>query len=117
MYDYLEAIKEDVKMAIEENYNISDYEDKEDFEQVLYDDLFIDDNVTGNASGSYTFDSFTAKQYVMDNMDLCTEALREFCVDSDTIATKFLNEDFEYFDVTIRCYLLSQAISEVIEEM
>ena len=116
MYDYFESMKEDVLQAIEENYNVSDYEDREDFEQVLYDDLWMFDSVTGNASGSYTFNSYTAKEYVMDNMELCKEALKEFCVDGETIADHFLNEDYEYFDVTIRCYLLGQVIAEVLED-
>ena len=30
---------------------------------------------------------------------------------------KFLNEEFEWMDVTIRCYLLAQAISEALEEV
>ena len=29
----------------------------------------------------------------------------------------FLEENWEYFDVTIRCYLLSQAISAAIDEL
>lgn len=50
-------------------------------------------------------------------MNLCIEALKEFCVESETIAEKFLKEDWEYFDVTIRCNLLGCAISEVLEEI
>lgn len=30
---------------------------------------------------------------------------------------KFFNEEFEWMDVTIRCYLLAQAISEALEEV
>ena len=50
-------------------------------------------------------------------MELCIEAVKEFCVESETIAEKFLSEDWEYFDVTIRCYLLGQAISEALDEI
>ena len=45
------------------------------------------------------------------------EAISEFGVDSETVAEKFLDADYEYFDVTIRCYLLGQAISEALDEM
>lgn len=50
-------------------------------------------------------------------MDLLSEACAEFGIDSATVGEKFLDEDWEYFDVTIRCYLLSQAISEALDEI
>lgn len=116
-YNYLESIKEDVKEYIENEITLSDYEDREELENALNDDLWIDDSVTGNGSGSYTFNSYKAKEYLEGNEDLVREMCNEFCVDAQTIADKFLNEDYEYFDVSIRCYLLGQAINEVLDEM
>lgn len=118
-YNYLESIKADIKTYLEDEfeYRYSDCEDKDELQEALNDDLFAEDSVTGNASGSYTFCRETAKEYVTENMEECIEALKEFCVESETIAEKFLSEDWEYFDVTIRCYLLGQAISEVLEEI
>lgn len=71
-YNYIEAMKEDIKTYLEDEceYRYSDL-DRDELEQELYDDLFFDDNVTGNASGSYTFCRNTAKEYVIDNMELC----------------------------------------------
>lgn len=117
-YNYMEAMKNDIKTYLEDEYKYRYSElDRDELEQELYDDLFINDSVTGNGSGSYTFCSETSKGYVFDNMDLCKEALDEFCVDASEVADHFLSEDWEYFDVTIRCYLLGQAIAEVLEEM
>lgn len=118
-YNYLEAMKEDIKNFLEDKfeYRYSDYEDKDELQEALHDDLWTEDNVTGNGSGSYTFCRETAKSYVLDNMEECIEALKGFCVEPETIAEKFLDEDWEYFDVTIRCYLLGQAIAEVLDEM
>ena len=62
MYNYLDAMKEDVLTAIRENYTLSDYENREELEERLNDDLWIDDAVTGNASGSYTFNSARAAE-------------------------------------------------------
>ena len=49
MYNYYESIKEDVEEYLkgtdERNYD------------VLYDEMFIADSVTGNGSGSYTFNT------------------------------------------------------------
>ena len=115
-YDYLEAMKSDVLDYIREEVNASEFLDREDLENKLNDDLFINDSITGNASGSYTFNSYTAKEYVFDNIDLLNEAITEFCED-DVIGEKFLNEEWEWMDVTIRCYLLGQAISEALDDM
>ena len=117
MYNYYEAMMTDVRNYIENEIELNDYETIEELEEALNDDLWIDDSVTGNGSGSYTFSSYTAKEYVTENEDLCREALEEFCVDADTIAEKFLAADWEYFDVTIRCYLLGQIVGVVLEEI
>lgn len=120
-YNYLEAMTEDIKDYIRDHYTeweITDkLTDREEWETELHDDLWTVDSVTGNASGSYTFSSWRAKEYVTDNSDILRDALKEFCVDSDTIAEKFLDDEWEYFDVTIRCYLLYQAIAEALDEI
>ena len=120
MYDYLEAMKADIIDYIKHDAEL-DRDDliynRDQLEEKLNDDLWINDSITGNASGSYTFNSYIAKEYVTDNEDLCREALQEFCTDADTIAEKFLNGEWEWFDVTIRCYLLGQAISAALDEI
>jgi hypothetical protein len=117
MYNYLEAMKNDIEEYINENINLEDYEDKDELEQYLNDELWTEDSVTGNASGSYTFNSYEAKENLEGNEDLVREMCQEFCIDAETIADKFLNEDYEYFDVSVRCYLLGQAIAEVLEDI
>lgn len=123
-YNYLEAVKEDVKSWINDNDEWrADYADesgkwlrddsRDDIEEDLNDRLFIEDSVTGNASGSYTFNTWKAEEYLCHNLDLLGEALTEFCCDPNYIMEK----GAEACDVTIRCYLLGQAISEVLDEM
>lgn len=120
MYNYSEAIKEDIRNYLDNDFDwntVTENEmDTDDIKEQLNDDLWINDSVTGNASGSYTFNSYKAGEYVKENIDLCREMLNEFCIDADTVAEKFLNEDWEYFDVSIRCYLLNQCIDEVVDE-
>lgn len=123
-YNYYEAMKEDIKNYIAENYTAEELDEKmldlDDFSEELGDDLWTVDSVTGNGSGSYTFSRATAKDYILsdsENIDLLSEALKEFCVDGDTIAEKILSEDWEYFDVTIRCYILGGVIYEVMEDL
>lgn len=107
-YDYLESIKEDIKEYIKENYeSMEDINEKE-----LYDDLWDDDSVTGNASGSYFCNSYKAQEALRGNEDLLQDTINEFCIDMEEHWS-----DYEYLDVSIRCYLLSQAIGEVLEEL
>ena len=118
MYDYREAMTEDVKQWITDEVNLADWtEDREGLEQQLNDDLWTADSVTGNASGSYTFNRVQASLYVLDNMDLLKEAIDEFATDPATVGDKFISEDWEWFDVTIRCYLLGSIVSDVLNEM
>lgn len=118
MYDYREAMTEDVKEWIKQNIDLTEWtEDREGLEQQLNDDLWTEDSITGNGSGSYTFNRVQASLYVLDNMDLLQEAFDEFATDPATVGDKFLSEDWEWFDVTIRCYLLGSVISDVLDEM
>lgn len=113
-YDYFAAVKEDVKNVVMNDYDYINElkEDRQAFEDKLNDELFINDSVTGNASGSYTFNAWQAEEYICHNMELLKEACNEFCTDLSDII-----ESAESCDVTIRCYLLGNAISEVLDEL
>lgn len=115
-YDYEKAVKEDALEALEDYDEVNEIEDVDDLVEFIDEHLWDDDSVTGNASGSYTFDSYKAMKYVVDNMDLLNEALDEFEVDNSTIGEKFRNEDWEYFDVTIRCFVLTQIERDIAKE-
>lgn len=116
-YNYLESIKADVKNYIDNEITLKDFTDREELEQKLNDDLWTEDSVTGNASGSYTFNRYQAEENVTDNMDLLEEMCKEFGIEAETIGQKFLDCEWEWMDVSIRCYLLGQAIAEILEEM
>ena len=116
-YNYLEAVTADVIDFIRNEVDSTEYENRESLSVFLNDDLWCCDSVTGNASGSYTFNAYKAKEYVFADQDTVSEALREFCVDAETISEKFLNQDWEYFDVTARCYVLCQAIEDALDSI
>lgn len=105
-YNYEENVKNDIKQYIKENYN-GLCEIRED---LLYDDLFIDDSVTGNGSGSYYCNAWKAEEALSHNLDLLKEACEEFCCVPDL-------ENPEACDVTIRCYLIGDCMHEALEEL
>ena len=111
-YNYLESMKEDVQEYINNEINLKDFSDREELEEKLNDTLWTEDSVTGNASGSYYCNSWKAEEALAHNWDLLAEAMKEFCCEVD-----LLEKGAEWADVTIRCYLLGQAIGEVLDEM
>ena len=117
MYDYLEAMKSDIMDYIRNEVNTNEFSSREELEESLNDDLWNADSVTGNASGSYHCNSNKSMECVLDNMDLLEEMCGEFGIDNETIGKKFLEGAWEWMDVSIRCYLLGQAIAEALDEM
>ena len=113
-YNYLEAMKSDILDYISEEINFTEFETLEELEEKLNEDLWTVDSVTGNASGSYTFSRAKAEKYVRDNWDLMREAAEEFC-DVERFMKWAFDEDWESIDVSIRCYLLGQAISDALD--
>lgn len=121
-YNYLEEITEDVIEAIKEHQNWNGEpkriyhrttDGREVLVQRLNDELWTDDTVTGNAIGSYTVCTYTAEENLCHNMDLLQEACDTF---SQDIATA-IKEGAEFCDVTIRCYLLAQAVEDAITQL
>lgn len=111
MYDYYEAVKDDVKNYIDNEVTLSDYDDKDELFQYLEEQLWVEDTVTGNGSGSYTFNQWEAEENLCHNLDILEEIGEEW----GTNCLDFSNP--EALDVTIRCYLLNGAINEVLDEM
>lgn len=113
-YDYYKNVREDIKQRLNEwlDFNrINDYSDIDEVISAVYDDFFNSDSVTGNGSGSYTFNSWAAEENLCHNMDLLKEALNEFGGELNDYI-----DSAEACDVTIRCYVLGQLVGEVVKE-
>lgn len=118
-YNYKKSIKEDIRKYIKEN--IADEEIERLFArkdiETLSDIMWCEDSVTGNGSGSYTFNSGKAKEYVLDDgLDYLRDMLLEGWYDYESFSKIFMNENWEHYDVSIRCYLLWECIEEVLDE-
>ncbi len=110
IYNYEENIKEDVKNYIKENYEKEEIKDL-DYDDI-YDELFLEDTVTGNGSGSYTFSTWQAEENICHNMELAQEAYEYFGYEGVD-----MSKGAEAVDVTIRCYLLGQVLQDILDEL
>lgn len=117
VHDYVEEMKTDIAQYIADEAEIEDGEDRDDFEQRLNDDLWTEDSVTGNGSGSYTFSGSKAHENVMGNEDYVRQMVYEWGIEAKDLVDRFLNAEWEWFDVSIRCYLLGQVLAEVIDDL
>jgi hypothetical protein len=124
-YNYRESIKADIEEMLnngdfdyivhnytDEEWNLLEDADKEELEQELYDAMWACDGITGNASGSYTFSTYQAEENLCHNLDLLADACDYFGSNTD-----ILKDGAEACDVTIRCLLLGECLSEVLNEM
>lgn len=105
-YNYLEEVKADIKNYILEEKESNINVDKD----TLLDTLYLEDSITGNASGSYTFNTYEAEENLCHNLGL----LKEAC---EMLGTEVDLDNPEACDVIIRCYVLPQALDEVLKEM
>lgn len=113
-YNYLEAVTADVLDYIKDEINLAEWKGNRDgLEEKLNDDLWTVDSVTGNASGSYYCNAWRAEEALAHNWDVLEEALAEFGQDGANVIEK----GAEWADVTIRCYLLGQAIAEALDTL
>ena len=69
-YDYYEEVKNDVLDYIENNIDLDEFENREDLYEHLYDELFVEDSVTGNGSGSYTMSNLYNRHRFEDVSDI-----------------------------------------------
>ncbi len=116
-YDYMKALVDDIKAYIEENISEDDYEDREELEETLNDDLWAEDDITGNGPDGYT-DENTAMSYITGDpeaIEYAKECVSDFGIEAKTLAEHIF--DWKYWDTTIRCYLLGQAISQALDEL
>ena len=111
-YDYMAAVEDDIRTYLQENNIVITSENKEEMFEELSERLWDCDSVTGNASGSYTFSTWKAEEYLCHNLDLLAEACEEFGSNID-----ILKDGAEACDVTIRCYLLNECLNNVLDDV
>lgn len=119
-YDYEHSIIRDILDYIHDNHITIDWTDTEDnIVDDLTDILWNEDCITGNGTQYYDTED-KCSEYLCQNSDILYEAAQEFCIDDNIniLIYHFENKTLaQYFDSTIRCYLLNSCIYQAIQEL
>lgn len=94
MLNYYDEMKNDIMEAIKYDYTnvLENAIDKEDAFEILEEIFFVSDGITGNASGSYYFNSYESRKHCYNYSNNVKIALKDFGY------TKML-EKFKRFEV------------------
>lgn len=76
----------------------------------LYNELLLDDTVTGLRSNSYTLNALQAEQNLVGNYDLLRLAIHKY-----KPTFNFIKQGPEAADVLIRCYLLQDTLDKILD--
>lgn len=120
-YNYEKEIANNLKSWLLNETDILEQKDLsyEDLFELIYDEAFGIDSITGNGPDYYDTEDNCSK-YLASNIDLLYLAARDFCIDDDinTLIKHYEDKSLaRYFDCTIRCYLLGDCIDKVLEDI
>ena len=110
---YIEETRANAIEEIPQYYSTK--EEALDNTENIYDNLFVSDSVTGNGSGSYTFDREKAKGLIQDAM--YDDRFISHMDDMGFSSRDILDQGAEGIDVMLRCAALDQLdMEELINE-
>ena len=114
-YDYEKAVLNDVKKVIRYyDCEISECSDLDEVRYCLMDELWSDDDVTGNGSGMYVRTRKEAEENLSGNMELLVEAIETWGDHVEDYKKALLEP--ETGDVMVRCYLLDESIEKALKD-
>lgn len=113
-YNYEAAVKQDVLAYINEEIDLSEWRGRtKELREYLNNFFWTCYRLDGNASGLYSFRRLKAEEALSHNCDLISAALTKFGL----IGTDALRKGPEAIDAVIRCYVLNQAVFDVLNEL
>lgn len=113
-YDYRQQVKSDILNYIKNNnINFRDFNNLNELKEYLKYKVWNEDCVTGVGSRSYFCDGYKAEEAVAHNWELLQEAMEAFGYYNINV----IERGAEWADLTIRCYLLDECISEALKEI
>lgn len=120
MCSYKEQVRADVREWIENHKEQIEGLDRHDAYEFVYESCWVDDSVTGNASGSYTFSRWEARRNFFeddDSEEYIDQMIEDGFTTRESVGRAVQESQWELLDVTIRCWLLCDAVTDLIDEI
>jgi hypothetical protein len=116
---YTTDLLTDIEEYIDENINYADYDDIDELRDYLNDELWANDSVTGNGpnGGYYSSTADAREQFFSDGFDNFDSVVSELSIPHEDVIKHFLEGDWDWFDTNVRCYLLSECIDSVLDDI
>lgn len=118
-YNYWKEVANDVYCWMDRDGNpldISQFSNREEAADWLFDELYTEDSITGNGTFGYATEEL-CEEYLCHNLDLLIIACDEFDVSWKVAKVHYENKQLaRYLDCTIRCYVLMTAIYNALTE-
>ena len=120
-YEYRTEMATDILWYIDANITLEDWEFRTDLEDYLYDELWTEDDITGNGPDGYASEE-ECEEYLCHNLNLLFDALFEFGELEESLLDNLHKHYKEknlarWADCTIRCYLLGEVLHNVLNDI
>lgn len=119
-YYYYVGVENDILNYLQDytNEELKEMTSEENFDatqEKLYDELWAEDDITGNGWDGYPMKDDEKAEAVGSNLELLADALDEFGCDAECYRKAL--KDMNYADATIRCYVLGSCINSALKKM
>lgn len=116
--NYYDELKNDIEEALKYDYAevLENAENKEDAYYQLEDIFFVKDSITGNASGSYYFNSYESRKHCYNYFNDVFEALEEYGYNFELEKFKTFVDLIEEGYLNIENMTLNDDILEEVDE-
>jgi len=95
-----------------------DLHDEQEVSDTIVENFTNSDEITGNGSGSFTFNTNEAKDIVSENIDDVVTILNELGYNAnEKVGEAFIEGRWEELDVMARSFVLSQSATEFANEL
>lgn len=110
-YDYYCEVANDVENWLNyNNFDLSQFENREEAVEFLRDELWVEDDVTGNGPNGYAREE-ECEEFLCHNWDLVIEGFDTFGVSIPDLRAQYKKNSLaRYIDCFVRLYILDNAI-------
>lgn len=116
-YDYYIKVANDIECWMDKDgdpFDISQFENREEAAEFLRDELWAEDEITGNGPYGYASEE-ECEEFLCHNWDLVIEGFDTFGVSTSDLRAQYKKNSLaRYIDCFVRLYVLDNAIEEAL---